>query len=61
MAVRYDLFALEVFKAWIDPVRKNPRTIHHQGRGVFMVDGEAILSPVLYFDPLRFTHPMRNT
>jgi hypothetical protein len=61
MVAKYDLFALEVLKAWIDPVRENPRTIHHQGRGVFMVAGEAIRLPVLYFDPLRFTHPMRNT
>lgn len=61
MVAKYDLFALEVLKAWIDPVQENPRTTHHQGRGVFMVDGEAIMSPVLYFAPLRFTHPMRNT
>ena len=36
---RYGLFVLEVVKAWIDPARKRPRTIHHLGRGRFMVAG----------------------
>ncbi len=40
---RYDLFVLEVLKAWSDPARKRPRrTIHHHGYGRFVVDGEAI-------------------
>jgi flavin reductase (DIM6/NTAB) family NADH-FMN oxidoreductase RutF len=39
---RYGLFILEVLKAWIDPARKHPRTIHHMGKGVFMVAGETI-------------------
>ncbi len=39
---KYCLFVLEVVKAWIDPARKHPRTIHHQGRGVFMVAGRTI-------------------
>jgi flavin reductase (DIM6/NTAB) family NADH-FMN oxidoreductase RutF len=39
---KYCLFILEVVKAWIDPARKRPRTIHHQGRGFFMVAGETI-------------------
>jgi flavin reductase (DIM6/NTAB) family NADH-FMN oxidoreductase RutF len=39
---RYCLFILEVLKAWIDPARKNPRTLHHMGRGAFMVAGETI-------------------
>lgn len=39
---RYDLFVLEVVKAWIDPARKNARTIHHRGYGSFAVDGEII-------------------
>jgi flavin reductase (DIM6/NTAB) family NADH-FMN oxidoreductase RutF len=38
----YGLFVLEVVKAWIDPSRKNPRTLHHQGDGVFMVSGRTI-------------------
>jgi len=45
MAARYDLFILEVLKAWIDPSRKHPRTIHHLGRGVFMVAGKTIKLP----------------
>jgi flavin reductase (DIM6/NTAB) family NADH-FMN oxidoreductase RutF len=38
----YDLFILEVVKAWIDPAQKNPKTIHHHGYGTFVVDGETI-------------------
>ncbi|WP_303976868.1 flavin reductase family protein [Dongia mobilis] len=39
---KYSLFVLEVVKAWRDPKQKNPRTIHHQGHGRFVVDGETI-------------------
>ncbi len=39
---RYCLFVLEVVKAWIDPARKRPRTIHHMGSGKFMVAGRII-------------------
>ncbi len=42
LAARYNLFILEVLKAWVDPSRKNPRTLHHLGRGVFMVAGRKI-------------------
>jgi flavin reductase (DIM6/NTAB) family NADH-FMN oxidoreductase RutF len=39
---KYNLFILEVVKAWIDPAQKNPKTIHHHGYGRFAVDGEMI-------------------
>jgi flavin reductase (DIM6/NTAB) family NADH-FMN oxidoreductase RutF len=39
---KYNLFILEVVKAWTDPAQKNPKTIHHQGYGNFAVDGEII-------------------
>ena len=39
---KYNLFILEVLKAWIDPAQKNPKTIHHCGYGTFIVDGETI-------------------
>jgi len=39
---RYNLFVLEVVKAWIDPARKRPRTLHHHGFGTFVVDGPRI-------------------
>jgi flavin reductase (DIM6/NTAB) family NADH-FMN oxidoreductase RutF len=39
---RYNLFVLEVVKAWTDPTQKNPKTIHHHGYGRFVVDGETI-------------------
>ncbi|MGB8409104.1 MAG: flavin reductase family protein [Gallionella sp.] len=42
---KYNFFVLEVVKAWIDPAMKNPRTLHHQGNGVFMVGGETIKLP----------------
>ena len=42
---RYGLFVLEVLKAWIDPARKDPRTLHHRGRGAFMVAGPTIRLP----------------
>jgi flavin reductase (DIM6/NTAB) family NADH-FMN oxidoreductase RutF len=38
----YNLFILEVLKAWIDPAQKNPKTIHHRGYGRFVVDGPTI-------------------
>ncbi len=42
MVKRYNMFVLEVVKAWIDPAQKNPKTIHHHGYGKFVVDGPAI-------------------
>jgi flavin reductase (DIM6/NTAB) family NADH-FMN oxidoreductase RutF len=45
LATQYNFFILEVVKAWIDPARKRPRTIHHQGEGVFMVAGRTIRLP----------------
>jgi flavin reductase (DIM6/NTAB) family NADH-FMN oxidoreductase RutF len=42
MVNRYNLFILEVVKAWIDPAQRNPRTIHHHGYGRFVVDGPTI-------------------
>lgn len=45
MVEKYCLFVLEVVKAWIDPAQKHPRTIHHQGRGMFMMAGETLKLP----------------
>lgn len=42
MVAKYCLFVLEVVQAWIDPAMKNPRTMHHQGCGNFMIAGEMI-------------------
>ena len=39
---KYNLFILEALKAWIDPAQKNPKTIHHQGYGKFVVGGKTI-------------------
>jgi flavin reductase (DIM6/NTAB) family NADH-FMN oxidoreductase RutF len=45
MVTKYNFFILEVIKAWIDPSKKLPRTIHHLGRGAFMVAGKTITLP----------------
>jgi flavin reductase (DIM6/NTAB) family NADH-FMN oxidoreductase RutF len=42
LVAKYCFFILEVLKAWIDRSRKDPRTIHHLGRGAFMVAGRTI-------------------
>jgi flavin reductase (DIM6/NTAB) family NADH-FMN oxidoreductase RutF len=39
---KYNLFILEVVKAWVDPKRKNAKTMYHRGNGTFAVDGEII-------------------
>jgi flavin reductase (DIM6/NTAB) family NADH-FMN oxidoreductase RutF len=39
---KYDVFILEVVKAWIDPAQKNPKTMHHRGYGTFALDGRTI-------------------
>jgi flavin reductase (DIM6/NTAB) family NADH-FMN oxidoreductase RutF len=40
---KYNLFVLEVLKAWTDPAQRKPKTIHHRGYGKFVVDGEEIV------------------
>lgn len=42
LVTTYNLFILEVLKAWIDPEQKHPKTIHHHGYGKFAVDGKMI-------------------
>ena len=39
---RYNLFILEVVKAWTDTGQRQPKTIHHRGYGSFAVDGAII-------------------
>jgi len=45
MVAKYNFFILEVLKAWIDPAQKQPQTLHHQGKGLFMVAGETMQLP----------------
>jgi len=45
LVAEYNFFVLEGVKAWIDPSRKHPRTIHHLGSGTFMVAGKTITLP----------------
>ena len=42
---RYNLFVLQVLKAWRSVSRKPPRTLHHMGKGRFMVAGRTISLP----------------
>jgi flavin reductase (DIM6/NTAB) family NADH-FMN oxidoreductase RutF len=42
MATQRNFFILQVVKAWVDRSKPNPRTIHHRGRGLFMVAGKTI-------------------
>ena len=42
---QYGFFILEVVKAWVDPSKKNPRTLHHRGNGKFMIAGKTIKLP----------------
>ncbi len=39
---RFNLFILEVVKAWIEPEQTHSKTIHHHGYGKFVIDGETI-------------------
>jgi flavin reductase (DIM6/NTAB) family NADH-FMN oxidoreductase RutF len=45
LVAKYNFFVLEVVQAWIDPAKKKPRTIHHQGEGEFMVAGRSLHLP----------------
>ena len=45
LVAAYNFFVLEVVKAWIARSRRRPRTIHHGGKGVFMVAGKMIRLP----------------
>jgi flavin reductase (DIM6/NTAB) family NADH-FMN oxidoreductase RutF len=45
LANKYNLFIAKVLKAWIDPAVKNPRTPHHNGKGIFTLDGRRIRVP----------------
>jgi len=42
---KYNLFVLEVVKAWRDTKQPAPKTIHHHGFGSFVVDGDTLQLP----------------
>ena len=42
LVAKFNLFVLEVVQAWLDPKQTDPKTIHHQGYGRFVVDGERL-------------------
>lgn len=39
---RYNLFILRVLRAWVHAGKRRPKTLHHHGKGRFVVDGETI-------------------
>lgn len=39
---KYGFFVVEVVKAWVDPAIKEPKTLHHRGRGRFMIAGRTV-------------------
>ena len=39
---KFNLFVLEVVNAWHDPGHTDPKTIHHQGYGSFIIDGDTL-------------------
>jgi flavin reductase (DIM6/NTAB) family NADH-FMN oxidoreductase RutF len=41
-AKKYNIFILEVIKAWITVSKKRQRTFHHCGNGIFVIDGDII-------------------
>ena len=45
LANKYNFFILEVVAAWVDPAAGRQRTIHHRGRGEFMVAGRTMKLP----------------
>jgi flavin reductase (DIM6/NTAB) family NADH-FMN oxidoreductase RutF len=45
LVARYNFFVLEVVRAWRDRAVTNPRTIHHEGLGRFMVAGRRMSLP----------------
>jgi len=34
-----------VVNAWIDPAVKKPKTLHHRGKGEFMIAGDTVKLP----------------
>lgn len=45
MSKKYNIFILEVLKAWIRPKKTRARLFHHCGNGVFTVDGKILKLP----------------
>ncbi len=45
MVATYNMFVLQVQKAWIDRTTTQPRTLHHAGRGVFRIASEMLKLP----------------
>lgn len=39
---KYNFFVLEIVQAWIDRSKKDPKTIHHRGKGHFMIAGKTV-------------------
>ena len=42
---KYNIFILEVVKAWTSTTQGRPKMLHHRGFGTFVVDGDIIHLP----------------
>ena len=48
---KYNFFILKVVKAWVDPIQRKPVPLHHQGKGVFLVNNKRIKVPFKSMEP----------
>lgn len=42
LSKKYGFFVVEVVKAWMDRTIPHAKTLHHQGRGLFMIAGRTV-------------------
>lgn len=45
MVKKYNLFIVQVVKAWVAQVKKRPLFLHHVGKGLFVIDGTTVKLP----------------
>ena len=45
LANAFCLFVLEVLQAWVEPRLRGEKTLHHQGHGRFVLDGDIVRVP----------------
>lgn len=45
MTNKYNIFILKGIKAWTTPSKQSPQTLHHEGKGIFIVANKRIKIP----------------
>ncbi len=53
MVSKYNLFILQAVKAWKSTSKKQPKTLHHWGNGLFSIDGKTIKLPFKSTEPVK--------